>query len=280
MSMGRPPDERRNSRVRNLAVIGGAHLKEAAGLSVALVAFSAAAPSTLAAGRVPLVSGMRDSAVVRQAPIFTLPRLGASGVLSLQSLRGKTLVLTFWSSYDTPFQREAAQLEQAAKRWEAKGVVFVGIDAQDLATDALATMRRYRITYPNVLDTNATTLVSYNVASTPATVFVNRLGSLVGQAISGPASTAQLDSNIKIALASKAKPTGASVAVEAGKPREFSSTLSSGSVPLGWVTFNITNEGRLRHEFEVCATAKARLANACRTIGPPRRFFQDSQPPC
>jgi peroxiredoxin len=191
--------------------------------------------------------------VVRPAPPFSLPRLGAAGRLSLRSLNGKAVVLIFWGSYDSTFRQEAAQLERVWEHWRTRGVVVVGIDAQDFPSDALGAMRRYGITYPNVSDVNGTSLVNYAIDSTPETLFVDRAGALVGQRLVGQVTARDLSSNIKLALVSKAATTGTVVLVVAGAPSEYRFTLSKQSVPRGRVTFSITNKGVLEHGFEVCA---------------------------
>jgi hypothetical protein len=58
------------------------------------------------------------------------------------------------------------------------------------------------------------------------------------------------------------------VTVIAGKPSEFGFIISAKTVPLGNVTFNVSDAGQLPHTFKVCATvltpARMRnLANAC-----------------
>ncbi len=57
------------------------------------------------------------------------------------------------------------------------------------------------------------------------------------------------------------------VYVDAGKPSEYAYTLSKTSVPVGWVTFVVTNRGRLAHSFEVCpssgTTEAGNLRNDC-----------------
>jgi peroxiredoxin len=182
--------------------------------------------------------------VVRPAPPFSLPRLGAAGRLSLRSLNGKAVVLIFWGSYDSTFRQEAAQLERVWEHWRTRGVVVVGIDAQDFPSDALGAMRRYGITYPNVSDVNGTSLVNYAIDSTPETLFVDRAGALVGQRLVGQVTARDLSSNIKLALVSKAATTGTVVLVVAGAPSEYRFTLSKQSVPRGRVTFSITNKRR------------------------------------
>jgi plastocyanin len=62
--------------------------------------------------------------------------------------------------------------------------------------------------------------------------------------------------------------SGSVVAVTVGKPSEFAFTLSRSRVPLGTAVFNVTNRGRIPHQFTVCKTAVASATrNSCRGIG-------------
>jgi uncharacterized cupredoxin-like copper-binding protein len=53
------------------------------------------------------------------------------------------------------------------------------------------------------------------------------------------------------------------VTVTAGKPTEFAFKLSKKTVPVGKVTFKITNKGALSHTFKVCASPKGGKADSC-----------------
>jgi uncharacterized cupredoxin-like copper-binding protein len=57
-----------------------------------------------------------------------------------------------------------------------------------------------------------------------------------------------------------ARPQAATVAVTAGKPSELRFTLSKRTVPRGVVTFNVTNRGKLDHDFRIAGKKTARLA--------------------
>ena len=204
--------------------------------------------------------------VVRQAPLFVLPRLGRPGTLSLESLRGKAVVLVFWSSYNPGYQKEAVRLENLWRHWRSRGVVFVGVDEQDFPGDALASIRHYKISYPQVSDSgNSAVAFAYSPgadeASVPSLSFVNRAGGLVRDAGVG-ASDAELASRIQSALGSSA-PAGAVIAVVAGQPSEFAFTLSRTSIPTGRVTFNITNKGALPHVLKICPSNAGGRANDC-----------------
>lgn len=138
--------------------------------------------------------------VGRSAPPFTLPHLGTDQELSLASLRGKAVVLNFWASWCGPCKDEAPILESAWKRYRDKGVVVLGIDAQDFDVDAQRFVDRAGITYPIVRDKHGSTLGRYGVTGFPETWFVDANGRLVGEHVAGPLTEEELERNIKIAL--------------------------------------------------------------------------------
>jgi uncharacterized cupredoxin-like copper-binding protein len=56
---------------------------------------------------------------------------------------------------------------------------------------------------------------------------------------------------------------GATVNVSINPPNEFSFKLSTKSVKTGAVTFKITNNGNLPHDFKVCSSNKGGTATSC-----------------
>ncbi len=136
------------------------------------------------------------------APHFQLTRLDESGTLSLASLRGKVVVLNFWASWCVPCKSEAPRLEAAWRGYRARGVVVVGVDAQDFTGDARRFVHRFKLTYPNVHDGPGKVLPKYGVTGFPETYFVGRDGRLVGERVQGEISEQQLASGIERALES------------------------------------------------------------------------------
>jgi cytochrome c biogenesis protein CcmG/thiol:disulfide interchange protein DsbE len=134
------------------------------------------------------------------APGFSLKRLDRPGTISLASLRGKAVVLNFWASWCNPCKQEAGRLESAWRRFAGRGVVFVGVDAQDFSSEAKRFARHYGLTYPMVHDGAGSTLNGYGVTGFPETFFVDRRGRLVGEHVDGPVTTEQLEQNIRLAL--------------------------------------------------------------------------------
>jgi len=144
------------------------------------------------------------------APLFTKDRVNGTGKLSLSSLHGKVVVLNFWQSYCAPCTAEARTLSTSAKQWAGKGVVFVGVDEQDLRGPALKFIRRFDITYPIVADNLSLTSL-YGVTGYPETFFISPSGEVIplppthdsvcnctqsGHVVGG-ASAATLDAGIK-----------------------------------------------------------------------------------
>jgi cytochrome c biogenesis protein CcmG, thiol:disulfide interchange protein DsbE len=135
------------------------------------------------------------------APAFTLERLDGQGDLSLESLRGRPVVLNFWASWCGPCKDEAPLLEEASKRWAGK-VAFVGIDVKDFRGDARTFIERYGVTYPNVYDGKGSTIGRYGVTGYPETYFIDAEGR-VRYRIAGPVEEAEeVDDGIRRALAS------------------------------------------------------------------------------
>jgi cytochrome c biogenesis protein CcmG, thiol:disulfide interchange protein DsbE len=114
------------------------------------------------------------------APNFTLKRLEGSGTLDLASLRGHPVVINFWASWCDPCKAEAAQLERAYQKYRPQGVVFIGVDYNDVSSDARTFIRHHGITYPNVADGSGMVGSRYGIAAVPETYFVDRQGRLVG----------------------------------------------------------------------------------------------------
>ncbi len=134
------------------------------------------------------------------APDFQLPRLDGDGSISLSSLRGKVVLVNFWASWCVPCREEAPRLEAAWRRWRDRGVVFLGLDAQDFRSDARRFVSRHGITYPNVHDGPGSTLDRYGVTGFPETWFVSRDGKLVVEHVDGPLTPEQIDHDLRLAL--------------------------------------------------------------------------------
>lgn len=119
-------------------------------------------------------------------PDFALERLDEEGTLSLSDLEGKAVVVNFWASWCIPCKDEAPVLQETYETYRDRGLVVLGINAQDFRKDARGFAKRFGLTYPLVYDGKGSTLGKWGVTGFPETFFVDRAGKLVGERIAGP----------------------------------------------------------------------------------------------
>ena len=92
-----------------------------------------------------------DEAQRKPAPDITGTTLEGEQ-FSLSALKGNITVLNVWASWCAPCRAEAPVLEKVWKAQQGNDVRFIGLDTRDSDTSALAFIRRFGITYPNVID--------------------------------------------------------------------------------------------------------------------------------
>ena len=129
-------------------------------------------------------------------PRDTRPALG-DGRVSLRELRGRPVVLNFWASWCIPCKKEAPRLNAAA-RAHAGNVILIGIDVQDLESDARNFLRHHDVPYPSVHDNSGTTYDGYGLTAVPETYWLDGRGRIVSH-FAGPVSSVQLEEGIRAA---------------------------------------------------------------------------------
>ena len=115
----------------------------------------------------------------------------ADGQIAMRELRGRQVVLNFWASWCVPCQEEAPLLEQSWLKARERGVVFLGLNMQDVTGDARGFMRRYRNNYLNVRDPTNRVARKWGLTGLPETFFITARGRVVGHVI-GVVSEAQM----------------------------------------------------------------------------------------
>lgn len=96
------------------------------------------------------------------------------GTLWLDDLRGYPVVLNFWASWCSPCQREAGVLSAAAKARRGR-VAFVGVDVNDLTSDARTFLRSHDVPYVAV-KSGRSLADRFGLIGLPETFYVDRNG--------------------------------------------------------------------------------------------------------
>ena len=112
----------------------------------------------------------------RPAAAFSLTTFSGTPV-SLESLRGKVVVLNFWASWCVPAcYEEAPTLERTWRDYKDKGVTVVGVDVQDKDEAAREFLAKFGHSFPNAPDPKGRVSVDYGVYGVPETFFIDRKG--------------------------------------------------------------------------------------------------------
>lgn len=111
--------------------------------------------------------------------------------LHLSDLRGKYVMIDFWSSWCPPCRAEAPVLVEAYEKWSERGVEFVAISIWDNERAVVPFMESRGITYPVAID-DGTLTVEFGVQGIPEKFLLNKNGEIVRKVI-GPNTQRSLD---------------------------------------------------------------------------------------
>lgn len=99
-------------------------------------------------------------------------------------LRGKPVVVNVWASWCGPCRVEAPLLQKASVHFGER-VAFLGVDARDSEGDARDFLRRYGITYPNVVDADDEIVGLLGLRGFPTTYIFDRSGKVRASVVGG-----------------------------------------------------------------------------------------------
>ncbi|MDQ6837078.1 MAG: TlpA family protein disulfide reductase [Actinomycetota bacterium] len=114
--------------------------------------------------------------------------LQAASAQELQNIivgaRGRPVVVNLWASWCGPCRTEAPLLQRAHSRY-GSDVAFLGVDSQDSADAARDFLRRYDITYPNVVDADGSIAALLSMRGLPTTYVFDRNGRITAAVLGG-----------------------------------------------------------------------------------------------
>ena len=125
--------------------------------------------------------------------------------LSSDQLAGVVQVMNFWYAGCAPCRAEVPELIELADKYKSQKVQFVGVNVRDSAATAAAFERKFKLTYPSIVDTeNGSVLLAFTGVvtpqSVPTTLVIGRDGKVTARVL-GRIDKSILDSLIKTAAA-------------------------------------------------------------------------------
>lgn len=143
----------------------------------------------------------------QQAPNFTLVDLKGNKV-SLDSYRGKAVVVDFWATWCGPCRIEIPWLIALNKKYASQGLTVLGVATDPIDTgtgeknphDAVAKFAaQHGMDYTILLATNPVVNQYGGIDSVPTTFFINRSGKVVASTV-GLAPQSDIEADIQKAL--------------------------------------------------------------------------------
>lgn len=113
----------------------------------------------------------------------------------LQAWRGHVVVVNVWATWCPPCLQEMPGFADAARRWDALGVRFVGLAADSPAEHIPRLVEKLQIPYPN-LPIDSATQRAWNATALPST-FILRTDGTVAWSVRGAVHGHELDEALR-----------------------------------------------------------------------------------
>lgn len=143
------------------------------------------------------------------APNFTLEDLSSGKKVSLDSYKGRPLVVDFWATWCGPCKVEIPWFEKLHDQYAKDGLEILGVSTDDLDRDdpaKLFTQKRDISEFVTKMHMNYPVLLSaqpvedqYRVDAMPTTFFIDKNGKIVASTI-GLAPRAEIEADIRKAI--------------------------------------------------------------------------------
>ena len=120
--------------------------------------------------------GSRPPRIGNAALDFTIR--DADRTVTLREFRGKVVVVNFWASWCPPCIAETPSLVRMQNRFKDKGVIVLGISADEDEHAYQAFLKKYYITFLTIRDPSAKVQNLYGTAKLPESYIIDAQGVL------------------------------------------------------------------------------------------------------
>ncbi len=113
---------------------------------------------------------------------FTLDALDGSR-LSLSSLKGKVVFLSFWATWCGPCKEELPSIQALYQKLSGKGFVVLAVDLGEGKAKVEQFVKANHLTFPVLLDGDAAVGSSYGASSIPTNYLIDRSGRIIARVV-------------------------------------------------------------------------------------------------
>ncbi|MGA2764476.1 MAG: TlpA disulfide reductase family protein [Spirochaetia bacterium] len=145
---------------------------------------SAPPPATLPGSLVDQLkkSGFAVAAKPFAAEDFTLANLDGSKA-SLSSFKGKVVFLSFWATWCGPCKQELPSIEALYQKLSSRGLVVLAVDIAEEKGKVAQFVKANSLTFPILLDGNASVGSSWGANSIPTNYLLDRSGRVIARIV-------------------------------------------------------------------------------------------------
>lgn len=119
------------------------------------------------------------------APDFTLANPDGKK-LSLKDYRGKLVFVNFWATWCEFCREEMPAMERLYQEFKGKGFEILAVNVKDKRSDALAFVKKLKLTYPIMMDPEGEIGLLYGAFGMPTTYLIDEKGMVLAR-LWGPA---------------------------------------------------------------------------------------------
>jgi peroxiredoxin len=113
------------------------------------------------------------------APDFSLKTLRTDKTVTLESLRGKVVVLDFWATWCGPCVAGLPTMQKVTDAFKDRGVVFYGIDLLEPAARVQSFVDKKKWTFSVLLDEKGEVAKQYKVNGIPHSIVIGKDGKIL-----------------------------------------------------------------------------------------------------
>ena len=134
---------------------------------------------------------MKKTAVGTPAPLFSLKNMQGDSI-SLESLRGKYVLMDFWASWCTPCRDENPRMLKIYNQYKSNKFDILGVSIDQSESKWKYAVEQDKLSWPQVIDDQNISNRLYGILAIPSNILVDPQGNIIAKNLFGKKLEAKL----------------------------------------------------------------------------------------